>query len=394
MIKNKYTLFFLFLFLIQNTHIKAQVKQIRFKHYTTTDGLSQGYIYHMMQDSRGFMWFSTSDGVNRFDGYNFKVFKSIYNDSNSIAGTRINSVVEDKSGMLWMGSNEALNRYNFKTNSFTHFYIHDSLNQKLNVYYDPFYIDDKNQLWLIYGYYGLASMNLETEKITTYPFANSAMEGFITVNYPERLYRHLSKIYATGNSGLHIIDIDKKKADFYFSSNSNNEFGNSIRINGALEDKNHVIWLAAMTGLISFNPLTKETRLFDDYNGKKITSLMGIAWDKDGNLWCTSEGKGLSVFDTSAKKFINNYQKIAADAGSIGRNYTATIFIDKNNNVWTCINPDGVDMVNPFYQQLNHVKIILPQDENYSSSIGPICEIDTNHIITSSNIQDVILMIK
>ena len=391
LLANKYTLFFLFLFLIVNASIHAQPGQLRFKHYTTIDGLSQGYINRMTQDSRGFMWFSTQDGVNRFDGYNFKVFKPIYNDSNSIAGTSINTIVEDKSGMLWMGSNEALNRYDFKTNGFTHFYIRDSLNQKLKIYYEPFYIDDKNQLWLTYGF-NLASMDLLTGKITTYPFANSSMDGYITVNYPEKkLYRHLSKIYATGNTGLHIIDLDIKKADCYFSSDSRNEFGNSMRFNGVLEDKNHVIWLAAMTGLMCFNPLTKETSLFNEYNGKKITSVMGIAWDKEGNLWCTSEGSGLSVFDTTAKKFKKNYEKNATDPGSIGRNYTATIFIDNSDNIWTCINPDGVDMVNPFYQQLNQVKIILPQDVNYSSSIGPMCEIDTNHIITTSNIEDLIV---
>lgn len=195
----KRALVLLLLLQIKNIPSRAQTGQLRFKHYTTIDRLSQGYVYRMMQDSRGFMWFSTSDGVNRFDGYNFKVFKPVYNDSNSIAGTRINSIVEDKNGMLWMGSNEALNRFDFKTNSFSHFYILDSLNQKLKVYYDPFYIDDKNQLWLIYGNYSLASMNLATGKITTYPFANGAMDGYVTVNYPDKkLYRHLSKIYATG----------------------------------------------------------------------------------------------------------------------------------------------------------------------------------------------------
>ena len=389
---NKCVVIFFLLIQILNTPVCAQVSQPWFKHYTTRDGLSQGFIYHMMKDSRGFLWFSTSDGVNRFDGYNFKVFKPIYNDSNSIAGTRINSVVEDRSGMLWMGSNEALNCYNFKTNTFKHFYIPESLNQKLKGYYDPFYIDDKDQLWLIYGNYSLASMSLITGKITTYPFANSAMEGFVTVNYPEKkLYRHLSKIYTNGNSGLHIIDMDKRKVDFYFSSNSKNEFGSSTRITGVLEDKNHILWIAAMTGLMSFNPLTKETRLFNEYNGKKITSLMGIAMDKDGYLWCTNEGNGLSIFDTKAKKFVKNYEKNASDPGSLGRNFTATIFIDNSDNIWTCVNPDGVDMVNPFHQQLNHVKIILPQDENYSSSIGPLCEIDSNHIITTSNIEDLIV---
>lgn len=382
-------IFFLFIHIL-NIPVCAQVSQLRFKHYTTADGLSQGDAYRIARDSRGFMWFSTSDGLNRFDGYNFKVFKPLNNDSTSIAGNRINSIIENKSGMLWVGSNEALNRYDFKTDRFEHFYMPDSLHQKLKVYYEPFFIDDKNELWFIYST-NLASMNLSSGKITTYPFADGAMEGFTTVDYPERkLGRHLSKIYTTGNTGLHIINMDKRKIDFYFSSNPKNEFGSSVRINEALEDKNHILWLSTMKGLMSFNPFTKKTQLYNEYKGKKITSCVGIEWDKDGNLWCASAGMGLSVFNTTKKIFISNYCKNPIDPESIGRNFTNSLFIDKDNDVWIGIDPDGIDKITPSYQQLNYVKISLRQDESYSSSVGPLYEIDTNNLVICSNHADII----
>ncbi len=66
------------------------------------------------------MWFGTLDGLNRFDGYNFKVFQTNYDDTNSIRGGRINSIIENKDGMLWVGTNEALNCYDFKTGLFQH----------------------------------------------------------------------------------------------------------------------------------------------------------------------------------------------------------------------------------------------------------------------------------
>jgi ligand-binding sensor domain-containing protein len=201
---NKHSLLFSLLFFIAIVSIKAQSNQLRFKHYTTLDGLSEDAVVRITRDSRGFVWFSTADGLNRFDGYNFKIFKPVINDSFSIAGDRINSIVEDKRGVLWVGSNEALNRYDYKTDRFEHFYVCDSLHKKLKVYYEPFFIDDKDELWFIYST-NLASINLVTKKITTYPFANSAMEGFTTVDYPaKKLYKHLSKISTTGNSGLHI----------------------------------------------------------------------------------------------------------------------------------------------------------------------------------------------
>ena len=175
--------FFLFQFIL--IQINAQPNKLRFKHYTTTDGLSQGVVFHIMQDSRGFMWFSTFDGLNRFDGYNFKVFKPSYNDSNSIKGGYINYIIEEKNGMIWVGTNEALNCYNLKTNYFKHFYIEDSLHHKLKANYQPIFIDDKNELWFSYND-NLGSMNLGTGKFTTYSYANGAMQQFITIDYPSK----------------------------------------------------------------------------------------------------------------------------------------------------------------------------------------------------------------
>jgi ligand-binding sensor domain-containing protein len=91
---------------------------IRFKRYSTENGLSQGTIYSMFQDSRGFMWFGTWDGLNRFDGYDFTRFKPKAGDTNSIAGNYINSILEDKKGNLWVGTNEALNKYDYKNKNF------------------------------------------------------------------------------------------------------------------------------------------------------------------------------------------------------------------------------------------------------------------------------------
>ena len=384
-------MFYFFLIIqVLNTPIKAQKSQLRFQHYTTNDGLSQGVITCIAQDTRGFMWFGTYDGLNRFDGYNFKVFKPISNDTTSISDNRINSIIEDRNGMLWIGTNECMNSYDFKTNRFEHIYLYDSLRQKLKGYYYPFFIDNKDELWFLYASV-LSSINLLTKKITTYPFSKNAMDGLNTGNYPyKKINYHLTKVYSYGNTGLHIIDVDKKKVDFYFSSDQKNEFGRPLIINKVLEDKNHILWLSTSKGLISFNPLTKENHLYDEYNRKKIISLKGIDWDKEGNLWCASAGMGLSLFNTTENLFISNYYKNPINPESIGRNFATTLFIDKDNNIWTGITPDGVDKANPSYQKFNCIKINLPQDESYSSSIGTIYEIDTNNLVISSNLSDII----
>ena len=394
MFKHKYTIFFLLSFHILTTKSKAQLSQLRFKHYTTTDGLSQGSIYHVAQDSRGFMWFGTFDGLDRYDGYNFRVFRPDFNDSNSIKGGRINSIVEDKFGMLWIGTYEALNRYDFKTDRFEPFYVEDNAHQKLRVSYDPFFIDDRNELWFTYEFHDLGSINLTSGKITTYPFADGLLDEFVTAGYPEsQFYRPLSKIYSVGSDGLHVIDIVNKRTQFYFSSNSKNKSGSKTLIVQVLEDKSHILWLASKNGLISFDPVTLRTQFYDKYNAiKKNIIVYRIAFDREGNLWCGSYKNGLILFNTTIKKFCKNYVANPVNFESIRQNNIASLFIDRDQNIWIGIDPNGIDKTNPFYEQFNRVKI-NPEKKNqdYTSSIWSISEIDSNNMLTCSNHEDLII---
>lgn len=376
-------IFLLFQIIIESA--QAQFNQLHFGHFTTLSGLSQGDVSPIFQDSRGFIWFSTFDGLNRFDGYNFQVFKPSYNDSNSIEGEHINYVLEDKHGMLWVGTNEALNCYNYKTGFFKHYHISNELNEKLKVIYQPVFIDDKNELWFSYAN-NLASMNLLTGKFTTYPFAKGEMQKFIAVDYPSnKMYRHLSKIYTTCNDGLHIIDLDNKKTVYYFSANNKNDYGKPTLIYQVLEDKNHILWLGSLNGLLEFNLPIKQTETYNQFQTKNVTETFFLAQDKDENLWC-SGSNGLYVFNTTIRKFIKHYSKNANETESLSQNLIDYIFIDKNNNIWIGVDPVGVDKINPYYEQLNCATLNSEQKGiNDVGSVSSISAIDSNHILVCSN---------
>ncbi|MCZ7615096.1 MAG: hypothetical protein M5T52_16535 [Ignavibacteriaceae bacterium] len=83
--------------------ISAQNPNLRFKHIDIEQGLSQNMIKDILQDSKGFIWIATWDGLNRFDGYNFKVYKHIDGDSTSLRINKISCLSEDKEGRLWIG---------------------------------------------------------------------------------------------------------------------------------------------------------------------------------------------------------------------------------------------------------------------------------------------------
>ena len=118
----------LLLLLIAFGTSRAQ-KNILFDHLTSVDGLSQGSVTCILQDRQGFMWFGTQDGLNRYDGYTMKIFKSDPEDSTSLGENFIVSLTEDRSGVLWIGTvshPEILSRYDPLTESFAE-YARDSV---------------------------------------------------------------------------------------------------------------------------------------------------------------------------------------------------------------------------------------------------------------------------
>ena len=132
-------LFLLPLFVVARIAI-AQPKQIKFERLSIEEGLSQDQVYCIYQDSRGFMWFGTQDGLNRYDGYQFKVYRHNPENPHSLSDYAINAIVEDASGALWIGTREGLNRFDREKETFTHF-RHDPGNPRSI---------SNNQVWKAY----------------------------------------------------------------------------------------------------------------------------------------------------------------------------------------------------------------------------------------------------
>jgi ligand-binding sensor domain-containing protein len=102
---------------LKSQNLLAQERPITFKHLTIDDGLSQSLIHAILQDRKGYMWFGTQDGLNRYDGYRFTVFKNDAFDSTSISGNEVTALYEDRDGNLWIGAG-TLNRFDPQTERF------------------------------------------------------------------------------------------------------------------------------------------------------------------------------------------------------------------------------------------------------------------------------------
>ena len=135
--------------LIYSIHL-SYASQIKFKH--VYDGLSQGSITCLLQDKKGFMWIGTNNGLNRYDGIQFKIYENQYNDSTSLSDNKINTLYEDEAGALWIGTSLGLNRYDDTHDRFIRYQISSD---KPAVLYDNYiqniFKDRNNRLWIATG---------------------------------------------------------------------------------------------------------------------------------------------------------------------------------------------------------------------------------------------------
>src|ERR1700757_3088883 len=123
-------------------------KGLRFTRLSTDEGLSQTRVSQIVQDDQGFMWFGSQYGLNRYDGYKFKVFKHEPGNPNSLSGVFISSLFKDRSGLLWIGCDEFLDRFDPVNETFTHYRIDTEDAQGETVPVTHISQDHTGMLWL------------------------------------------------------------------------------------------------------------------------------------------------------------------------------------------------------------------------------------------------------
>lgn len=124
-------------------------QNLHFDHLSLADGLSQSVVFTIFQDSRGFLWIGTQDGLNRYDGYNFKIYTHDPEDSTSLSDNHIGAIVEDHQGNLWVGTDNGLNKFDRNTDQFTRFFHNPQDPQSLsdNVI-GSLFVDSQGILWI------------------------------------------------------------------------------------------------------------------------------------------------------------------------------------------------------------------------------------------------------
>ncbi len=367
-------IFFTLIFL-QSIFAFAQNSQVKFTNYTIDDGLSLSSIYCILEDKQGFMWFGTEDGLNRFDGINFEIFRPNINEPSFISNKWIEGIFEDNSGFLWIFTQGGLNKFNPENKKFQAYKFNNndenSISSELST---CIFQDSENNLW-IGTQNGLNLYIPEKDNFKRYSYDETNQN---TANFVTSISENKNTIWVGTKNGLFAIDKKDFSVNMDFCSKNKSLEKDEIH-NIFLENEN--LWLATANGLVFFDTKNKETKRYlhnsDDENSISDNYVENIFKDSENNFWISTRA-GFDIFDAENKTF-NLLIKTEGQSLSLSQNRTRPIFEDNLKTIWLGTFGNGLFSYNLKSKKLNNY-LYSPNDNSSISenSINSITQDNSN----------------
>ena len=354
-----------------------QAQPYFFRNYTVESGLSNNTVYCSAQDSSGFIWFGTKDGVNRFDGYHFKVFK-MNEDDRTLETNLIGCLMVDKKNTLWVGCQKGLYTFDRQKERMVRFI--DSLPEINALQYDK-----HGQLWFISrqntGFYNFTTKKLRLFASSKY-FAASSLclsnDGDIWACTPNGYLQHFDestesfesfnlfshsprassyavlKIYpgekgtllaGTTNQGLKRFDI---AASAYTDLLTLNPDKTTVYVHDIKKYTNNEYWLATESGIFIYNTITQKfnnlkKKLPDPYS-LSDNAVYTLCVDKEGGIWAGTYFGGISYYSKQFAAFQKYFPSNSSN--SISGSVVREICKDSMQNLWLGTEDAGLNKMN------------------------------------------------
>lgn len=341
--------------------VHSQNQQIRFTHIGTNDGLSQSNVTCILQDIRGLMWFGTQDGLNKYDGYQVKVYKNDKKNAASISNNFIKSIVQDKKGNMWIGTwGGGLNRFDRATEQFIH-YVHDknNANSLSDDFVSMLYIDSDDNVWIGTESGGLNKFNYTTNQFTVFKYEGNKT-GSLSDNYVRSIFEDSQRNIWVGTfqGGLNLLNSKTHSFTHFRHSGDDTTSLAHNDVEAIVEDRSHNLWIGTRGGgLDLFNP---RTRTFSHFKNNKHNSntlpldvILCLHVDDKDNLWIGTENGGLSIFNPKKRTF-NNLLYDEIDHTSLSNNSIYSIYEDAHGNMWVGTYSGGINLYNKDRNKFTH----------------------------------------
>ncbi|MDI7922383.1 sensor histidine kinase [Ferirhizobium litorale] len=305
----------------------SDADDIRFRRLSLSHGLSQTRVSHIVQDNDGYLWFGTQHGVNRYDGYGFRVFKKEQDQPGSLSGTYIYSLFEARSGTIWVGSDQYLDAFDKTTETFRHYSI-DAANPTV-IHISE---DRQGNLWLSTGS-GLYRLNPKSGESARFAHDPADPASLSSDDVKSSGEDREGRFWVANSKGLEAFDRTTGKVTTRIPLRE------EVREFTFHEDRHGTFWVIYGSGNglgIYDRKANKFVRYaFAGQDGdNSLTGAYAILEASDGTIWLATMGSGLLRFDRESFQFVR-YRNDPNNPNSIAGNRVIALFEDIEGNIWT-----------------------------------------------------------
>nr|WP_294793019.1 two-component regulator propeller domain-containing protein [uncultured Mucilaginibacter sp.] len=349
--KNRYNLGLIILLMMFFccTHLYAQQnlsgkQNVKFTHITTSDGLSQSTVTCILKDRYGFMWFGTEDGLNKYDGYRFTIYRNKLSDKKSIAGNSITVLYEDRAGNIWIGTKEGLSKYNRIDNTFINYYASlTDPNTLTNASINTICEGENGNMW-IGTFINLNLLNPKTNKITHY-LADNKPGSLSNTRVTSIIKDSRHRLWVGTDNGLNLFNAKSGKFTTYLHSDLDNNSISSGNVKVMADAGNGKLIIGTNdAGLDIFNI---QTGIFSHHLAKKgdtssisHNTVHALAKTSGGNFWVGTE-EGLDFYNAGDDKF-TTYKNSSADNTSLNGSSVRAVLVDDLGTLWAAASSAGI----------------------------------------------------
>jgi two-component system, sensor histidine kinase ChiS len=400
---------------------------IQFKNWSVSEGLSQGYAFDIIQDHQGFIWIATQDGLNRFDGQQFKLISESEGGIADFKGRDFRALYEDDQGNLWIGTNgQGVNILNISTQRNRHLDLIDQQNPNAltnaviiikqssdgNIWvgtrnglvvvdplrdYKKSYIKLHNQQQSLVGNRirdisfhnnhaivstgsGLYKVNLDSWHASPILPKDHALANVNSASLQIDSFGS----YWLGTFTKGIYQIDSQTFEFKNYQNIANSEATFRKIREVLIDKGGDIWATSeLQGLLKFDKNLNQFKAFRPNQGRLYSLQTGntvsLFQDQAGLFWLGTLGDGVYTFDSTGQKVIHMIRNTGDSLDNTPRNIWA-INHDKNKGYWLGSNGDGLSFLDSSSGQIKSIKPARVSESFHFNQVWAIAQEDENHL--------------
>lgn len=320
--------------------LPAAAHDYMFKHLEVKDGLSNNQVNSIYKDSKGFMWFGTASGLNRYDGYGIKVYRSRQDDDKSLPDSYIEKIQEDASGNLWIETGAGYAIYNIASDDFNRNVEEWMWNIGISGRPNLIYIDKEKNFWIYVmgkGVYRYKAGDKAAEMVKI------ADEKFLATEITDITECDKGILLVNVNGVIACVDTGKLETE-WVNKDIAEEWGNGRSIVFTLfVDRNERVWIYGVEGMWIYS-LERKVWESRSIRGDTYDAVRALAQDKNGRIWVGRDQDGIEIIGEQG-----THLKLVNDAGNnrtLSNNTVTALYEDASGTMWAGTYKKGISYYN------------------------------------------------